>query len=103
MFFSSGAFGLPLFFCGLPIWGFVCLTLSIFDLSEPLFAGDRDYAVSSVMDLILLGLAVWLGIKGNEMIGRSLLAQGWEMTEPRSAAARYAAENWGVPGVNSVQ
>lgn len=96
LFFSPGGLGLPLFFRGLPIWGFVLLTLSIFDLSEPLFAGDHDYAVSSVMDLVLLGVAIWLGINGNRMIGRSLLAQGWRMTDPHSEAARSAVRNWGV-------
>jgi len=43
-----------------------------------------------------LGIKVYLCIKGNELMAKQHLQNGWEFAEPESAATRYARIQWGI-------
>jgi hypothetical protein len=53
-------------------------------------------AAKVFMFFVGLGLAVWLGVKGNEMTAKNYLEQGWTFAEPQSDAVKFAQEKWGI-------
>lgn len=97
LFFSS-FLGLPLILRRLYVWGGVFLALWGVNLIGPTIAGsDEDaFAIQLVIFLIMLGLSVWMGIKGNEMTGKNLLEQGWEFIDPNGDATKFAKMRWGL-------
>lgn len=96
--FFSGFLGLPLFLRRLYIWGAVFLALWAVNFLGPSIAGSNEdaLAIQLVMFLIMLGLSIWMGVKGNEMTGKNLLEQGWEFVEPSSDVAKFAKLRWGL-------
>lgn len=96
--FFSGFLGLPLFLRRLYVWGGVFLALWIVNFIGPSIAGADEDAVmiQVVMFLIMLGLSIWLAIKGNEMTAKNLLEQGWEFSESDSDATKFAKHRWGL-------
>jgi hypothetical protein len=48
--------------------------------------------------LYVLGavLAVWMGIKGNEMTAKNYLERGWQFAEPESDVVKTAKGRWGL-------
>jgi len=89
LFLFSGLFGLPLFLRRFPTCGFVFLALWAVGLLGPLAGGNVSAIVVLLLSLFVL-LHVFLGIKGNEMILRNYLEQGWRFAEPDSDAAQLA-------------
>lgn len=94
LFLSACFLGVALFRRGLAAWGFLFLMLSMTDLAVSLFIDRGTDALSNLITCVALALAIWIGMKGNEMTAKNLLAHGWLMTEPRSEAARYAVQKW---------
>jgi ribosomal protein L40E len=45
---------------------------------------------------IEIGVKIYLCIKGNELMAKQLLENGWEFAEPESATTRYAKIHWGL-------
>lgn len=89
LFLFSGLFGLPLFLRRFPACGFVFLALWAVGLLGPLAGGNVSAIAVLLLSLFVL-LHVFLGIKGNEMILRNYLEQGWRFAEPDSDAAQLA-------------
>lgn len=98
LFIFSGFFGLPLFLRKLYIWGGVFLVLWLVYLVVPsLFYNEEEaLGLSIVLNLIFLGLQIWLGIKGNEMTAKNYLELGWNFTNPNSDEVKFAKEKWGI-------
>jgi Protein of unknown function (DUF2628). len=98
LFLFSGVFGLPLFLRKLNIWGGICIALWFASAIVPSFSGDEMEAlgISIAMMLLLLGMNIFLGIKGNEMTAKNYLEQGWEFIEPDSELVKAAKGKWGI-------
>lgn len=94
--FFSAFLGLPLFLRRLYVWGAVFLVLWAINLLGPAIASSPQggAAIQLVMFLILLGLSIWTGTKGNEMTAKNLLEQGWQFAEPESDSVKFAKMRW---------
>jgi len=120
MFLFSGLFGIPLFTRRLYLWGGLCLALSglflmsflaIFGLQTIL---DNDIAndfggtevilqlcreigkLMSRLVLFILGISIYLGLKGNQMTARKYVKKGWVFVDPDSDVTKMAKLEWGV-------
>lgn len=101
LFLFSWFLGLPLFLRGLPILGAIFLSLFAIKLVLPAvsvnYAQTRD--IISLINLLLFGLSIWLGIKGNEYTGKRLLENGWTFYDPTSESAKYAQQKWRIANI----
>ena len=88
LFLLSDFFGLPLFLRGLNSWGAAVLALWAVSVLAP----DGE----SVAVFAGVGLHIWLGLKGNEMIARKCLDRGWVFADGDDDAARLAQMKWGL-------
>lgn len=79
--------GLPLFRLGLASWGATMVAFNIVVLVVGLFPTARAAALGGWLGLIGIGLALFLGMKANEMALNRHLALGWEYAEPRRRSA----------------
>lgn len=93
-FLFSGFFGLPLYLRELNFWGTVMLGLLTFRLVMDFVGADL---LSFIVNFIMLGLAIWFGVKGNEMTARNYLSNGWVFAEPDGDIVSIAKEKWGLP------
>lgn len=97
LFLFSGFFGLPLFLRKLYVWGAVFLVLWVVYMVVPAMLPDeRGWGIEFALSLILLGLEIFLGIKGNEMTAKNYLENGWEFVEPESELTKMAKMRWGI-------
>lgn len=97
LFLFSGLFGLPLFLRRLYVWGGVFLALWIVNIIVPaILAPDQSAAFVIAMGIICSGLAIWMGVKGNEMTAKNYLDNGWVFTEPQSDVTKLAKGRWGI-------
>jgi hypothetical protein len=95
LFLWSGVFGLPLFLRRLNVWGAVFLALWAVNLVASFgFAGGGGARGLSLIAMI--GLQIWLGIKGNEMTAKNYLEQGWEFAEPNAEATLEGKARWRI-------
>ena len=95
LFLFSGFFGLPLFLRRLYIWGFVFLALWLVNLLS-VIAGAKGVGINLILVATLWCLAIWMGIKGNEMTAKNYLEQGWRFAEPQSEITKFARGKWGI-------
>ena len=93
LFFFSGFLGIPLFLRKLYVWGGVFLVLWSINLILSTF----DPVSFLVLNLIFIGLIIWISIKGNEMTAKNYLEKNYEFVDPDSDLAKYAKGKWGLP------
>ncbi|QKF78228.1 hypothetical protein [Arcobacter defluvii] len=98
LFLFSSFFGLPLFLRRLYIWGGILLSLGIVYIIAPSMMYDEEESLGLiiVLNLVFLGLQIWLGIKGNEMTAKNYLELGWHFTNPNSDEVKFAKGKWGI-------
>jgi hypothetical protein len=104
IFVGAAFLGLPLFFRGLALWGTAMVFLWTMQIAVPVLAvADTDGAAVADIDflawglrLLVAGLCLYLGIRGNALSARHFVACGYELAEPDSAEARAAARRWGL-------
>lgn len=98
LFLFSSFFGLPLFLRRLYIWGGILLALGIVYIIAPSMMYDEEESLGLliVLNLVFLGLQIWLGIKGNEMTAKNYLELGWHFTNPNSDEVKFAKGKWGI-------
>lgn len=98
LFLFSSFFGLPLFLRRLYIWGGILLALGIVYIIAPSMMYDEEESLGLliVLNLVFLGLQIWLGIKGNEMTAKNYLELGWNFTNPNSDEVKFAKGKWGI-------
>ena len=94
LFFFAGFFGLPLFLRKLHVWGGVFFGLLILDL----VLINIDPILSFMLFLpTMMGMSIWIAIKGNEMTAKNFLERGYEFVDPDSDVVRFAKVRWGLP------
>lgn len=98
LFLFSSFFGLPLFLRRLYILGGILLALGIVYIIAPSMMYDEEESLGLliVLNLVFLGLQIWLGIKGNEMTAKNYLELGWHFTNPNSDEVKFAKGKWGI-------
>ncbi len=99
LFCLAGCFGLPFFWRGLYGWGLFFAMLSAIDVilfestpvTNPMWPPEVwVYGVARAI------LQVWLGINGNKITARHLLAHGWKFANPDDETTRWAKSRWGI-------
>jgi hypothetical protein len=93
LFFFSGFLGIPLFLRHLNVWGAVFLIIWALNIIG--FTVQREQ-IGSMVNLIGIGLCIWLGVKGNEMTAKNYLQMGWMFVDPDEEVARLAKVQWGL-------
>lgn len=98
--FFSGFFGLPLFLRRLPIWGGVCLILMLLVMVFSYIAETRGNEIADAIYVLsyftLLGINIYLAIKGNELTAKNYIEQGWVFVDPESETVKMAKGKWGI-------
>ena len=92
LFFFSGFLGFPLFLRRLYMWGSVFLVLWVVNLVFTMISPEMFL----VLQLVIIGLIIWIAIKGNEMTAKNYLENGWTFTAPDSDVVKYAKGKWGI-------
>jgi hypothetical protein len=69
----------------------------VFAVVPAMLPPEGAQSIVLFLNLVFLGLQIWLGIKGNEMTAKNLLENGWEFTDPGSDAVQFARLKWGLP------
>lgn len=99
LFLFSGFLGIPLFVRGLNALGAIFLALWVLNFFVNI-AVDLTEAGAVLFffafQLILVGLAIWMGIKGNAYTAKRLLEAGWLFVEPDSDLTKFAKMRWGL-------
>ncbi|MFG1395125.1 hypothetical protein [Xanthobacter agilis] len=97
LFFLLGSFfGIPLFLYRLYLMGGVTILVNI---ASSIFMGASaaDNPIGTLIGLgIQLAFLIYLGMKGNELIAKSLLDKGWIFAKPESPEAQVAMSNWKI-------
>ena len=99
LFLFSPLFGLPLFLRKLNVWGAIFLALWIAHfIVNAMVAKDSDTATAMLvfLSLAVLGLEIFVGVKGNEMTAKNYLENGWVFVEPESDLTKMAKMKWGI-------
>jgi len=111
LFLFSSILGIPLFMRKLYGIGAVFLTFFVVNLilsSGANIAATLDLPDETLGYLVILqitsqflglALAIWIGIKGNELTAKNNLEKGWVFAEPESDATKFARGKWGLSGV----
>lgn len=104
IFLFSGVFAIPLFIRRLYLWAIIMLALMMFsgavgnavqENQENVDVGAN--ALYSIVSMAIVGLVIFLSIRGNRMAGRNYLKKGWVFAQPYSQSARFARAKWGLP------
>ena len=94
----SGFLGIPLFLRRMHIWGAVFLALWAlnFLVVSILPEGDASDESYAVLMLIMIGLQIYMGIKGNELTAKNYLENGWEFSDElnNDATVKFAKTQW---------
>jgi len=96
LFFGFSFFGLFLYLRGLYIWGIVAtiLNLILFGLA---YGGLADTeAVRGLILLIMIGLSIYIAVKGNELTAKWLINKGYEFVEPESEVVIETKRKWKI-------
>jgi hypothetical protein len=57
---------------------------------------DGALAFQTLLSVLQIGLAIYLGAKGNEITAKNYLELGWRFVEPDSEVTRYARRRWHI-------
>ena len=96
LFLGGGFLGLPLFFRGMPLWGTLMLVLWLLQIAAYFVATGSGDALELLLNIAVVGLCFYLGLKGNAVSARHFVACGYELAHPDSAEGRFAARSWGI-------
>jgi hypothetical protein len=96
LFLFAGIFGLPLFRRHLPYWGAFVLALWLLVILAD--ALPLSAAITAQVQLVLAGafflLQLWLGVFGNRLMARTLLAHGWALDGANDSATKRIIAKW---------
>lgn len=97
LFLFSGAFGIPLFRRKLQTWGFVFLAINLVAMVCQIAIDNAAAQLLLILvQLLAIGLIIFMGVKGNEITAKNYLAQGWTFVDPNSEITRYAKMRWHI-------
>lgn len=92
LFFFASILGIPLFLRKLNALGTVFL---VFWCANFLSA-ESNMSVRLGLGLVAIGMAFWIGFKGNELTAKNYLNIGWLFAEPNSDATRFGKLHWNI-------
>lgn len=98
----SQFFGLPLFFRKLVVFGNLFLAFIFIIFITGFIAGFKGIDIETIepfvlfVQFIIIGLSVFLGIKGNEITAKNYLELGWEFVDNNSELVQYAQRKWNI-------
>ncbi len=100
LFFFSAWLGVPLFMRKLNFWGGIFLSFWLLNsfLQISMRRASNADGIAVLLFLMILGLTIWIAIKGNEMTAKNYLKLGWKFAEPNSEATRFGKLKWGIDG-----
>ncbi|MFG1433025.1 hypothetical protein V5F44_18555 [Xanthobacter sp. V2C-8] len=88
--------GVPLFLYRLYLLGGLMILINVVS-SVFSASGAHDNPVGPLIGFMAqLGYLVYLGLKGNELIAKSLLDKGWIFAKPESLEAQVAMSQWKI-------
>lgn len=96
-FLFSGFLGIPLILRGLYAWAAVEIVLWETDVFLDVLPESEAAGMRIMLAATIIGLAIFFGIKANELGGKHHLENGWRFVEPASPEAELAREKWGLP------
>jgi len=96
LFLGAGFLGLPLFFRGLSGWGVVMFFAWTARIVLPLAAGSAPDIVEMewLLNVVVTGLCLFLGFKGNDLSTQHYLACGYELSDNKSMEERISERLW---------
>ena len=89
---------MPLFLRKLYVWGGVFLALWVVNVILGIVAEESESAaiIYLFLQFVFIGLAIFMGIKGNELTAKNYLEQGWEFVDGDSEAVQQAKRKWNI-------
>lgn len=98
LFLFSGFWGIPLFMRKLYLWACVFIALWVVQVYAQLLklSPIDGVVVFGALSIVIFGLAIYIGIKGNELTARKYLTRGWKFADRDSESAKRAMEKWGI-------
>lgn len=101
LFLFANFLGIPLFLRGLNILGVLLIILDIISWGIK-FSGSMisdEYIViaasaSMIVSLFMLAVAIWLGMKGNEITAKHYLNKGWVFGNSDEISTKFARMTW---------
>lgn len=97
VFFLFACFaGIPLFLNRLYLLGWLMILANF--VSSAFAAGATSDNPTGVLIgfLVQVSYLVYLGLKGNELVAKSLLDKGWIFAKPDTLEAQYAMSQWKI-------
>lgn len=92
LFWFSGFFGFPFFYRKVWNWGFAYAAFW-FAYQVAIYLVQNVF-ITLAMSLVSIGLAIFAGLKGNEITAKQHLDEGWHFAYPEANATRYAKIQW---------
>jgi hypothetical protein len=93
LFLFSNFLGLPLFLRRLNSWGAAFMGLWVLNI----FVSVLGLGFLRIIIVLAgVGLAIWMGRKGNELTAKNLLATGWLWADPRAPEVAAAKRAWDI-------
>lgn len=90
----SPVFGIPLFRKGLTFWGMLFLAMNCVAILGLIRDPQGSSSSNLIANVVVFGLMVFIGLKGNELTAKNYLAHGWTFVDPESDAVKYAMSEW---------
>lgn len=100
LFFFSGLFGLPLFLRRLNGLGVMMLGVWMTATLLHLNASNSEVSIAIIsLQIIILGLTIFFGIRGNELTAKNYLECGWEFADSQGDSVALARTKWGINAI----
>ena len=95
LFFWSGFLGIPLFLRRLNMLGIMFLAFWFLNfMVNFILVSSQALIIQSLLFLIIFGLTIWMGVKGNELTAKNYLENGWVFLNTDSEETKHAKVKW---------
>jgi hypothetical protein len=84
------SYGIAFIYSRVMSWGSLMASLWVFGF---IISDDTGTLILSILGI---GLSIFFGAKGNEMIAKNYLKHGWEFISPENAMVRIAKKQWRI-------
>lgn len=99
LFFFSSFFGIPLFLRKLYLFGVIMLILVCTNFTLSIFSYNYFELefLTYVIQLGMIGLNIFLGVKGNKMTALNYIKLGYKITDKEDYKINMVKESWNLP------
>jgi hypothetical protein len=98
--FFSTFIGLPLFYRGLVTWGVIYAGVWALVIFPRIFFNSSEFYL--LTSLVALPMHIFMGVMGNEITAKSLLARGWRVVGADGEFTRMGLARWGITNVSGI-